>query len=90
MGQQQMVAEKEAGGALRRIVVALTIAALMVAMMALEADPATAKTNPGHTTGKPDRNFGDAPNSADVFHCPKGAAVFTHGSGLQDDSCRVS
>src|SRR5215207_4843975 len=50
MGQQQTEAQKEAGGPLRRIVVALTMAAVVVAVMALSAGPAQAKLG-GHLTG---------------------------------------
>ena len=49
MGQQQTVAE-QAGGTLRRIVLALMVAAVMAAMMAsLGADPALAKNSQDRT-----------------------------------------
>jgi hypothetical protein len=45
MGQQQqtMVAEQQAGSALRRVLLALTVAVLMAVLMAASAMPALAK-----------------------------------------------
>ena len=46
MGQQQIVAEQQAGGALRPIVLALTVAALMTVITAIAAGAASAETKP--------------------------------------------
>ncbi len=56
MGQQQeMVAEQQAGGALRCMVVALAVATIMAAMMALTASPAFADGR-GFAKGQNDTN----------------------------------
>jgi Spy/CpxP family protein refolding chaperone len=79
MGQQQE--EIVAGGSmLRRIVLALTVATLMAAMLAASAMPAMAKAspNPSETGGGPPLFTGglelDNPSS-EVFHGRGGACV---------------
>jgi uncharacterized protein YjcR len=52
MGQQQIVAEQQAGGALRRIRLVVLVAALMALMMAATSAPAFAANGSFNTGAK--------------------------------------
>jgi hypothetical protein len=93
MGQQETmtvaVQEKETkGGAFRRMMLVLLVAALMVATMVLSAGPAMAENVKG-LDGKRPTASGDilAPqhNGASVFHEGSGADVFVHGHASGND-----
>jgi hypothetical protein len=84
MGQQQTVAQKEAGGPLRRMVVALTMAAVVVAVMALSAGPAQAKLDghPDHLTGTDKTIFSGGVGKEELDDEPGGSgigAIFDNG-----------
>jgi len=86
MGHQGMA--QRTSGSLRRIALALTIAALMVVMMAASAIPAMAK-NSGTTGGGPPNLSGDtadANGGATVIHSPKGSCV-SQDSGKYSVRC---
>jgi hypothetical protein len=52
MGQQQIVAEQEAGSALKRIILVLAVAAVMAAMMVVMASPAFAASSKANLVGQ--------------------------------------
>ena len=72
MGQQEtrtmVVAEKEAGGALRRTVLALAVAALMALMLVAMAAPAFA----GEHKGQVGSNYGSLQNDYNYANLNKG------------------
>ncbi len=79
MGQQQQTVT---GSALRRILLALLVAALMAATMALSAMPAMAENVKGPDGGRP-LSSGDlsAPQrGAAIFHESRGVEVINPGS----------
>jgi hypothetical protein len=97
MGQQQAVAEKATG--LRRIVLALTLAVVLVAMMALTASPAFAvkgfpgegfakgpnDTNPGRSVNN---KVGDSKNNVANPNCDPfdgGKSNSPNGSGCENN-----
>ena len=66
---QQTMAEQQAGGALRRIMLVVLVAAVMAVMMATSAMPALAK-NSGTAGGGPPVFSGEgSPQAAMVVHC---------------------
>jgi hypothetical protein len=80
---------KEAGSALRRMILVLLVAALMAAAMAVSAMPAMAKAspNPSETGGGPPVFTGglglDNPSS-EVFHGRGGACVQHFGNSNKE------
>jgi hypothetical protein len=71
MGQQQIVAEQQAGDALRRIVMVVLVAALMALMMAASAMPALATPPPdrgGENYGGNRNGHGDGVGGTSPFN----------------------
>ena len=70
MGQKEtmtVATEERGGGTLRRMILALLVAALMGAMMVVSAMPAMAKNTGDQGPGLPPRESGG--NQTNVFHC---------------------
>jgi hypothetical protein len=88
MGQQEMVAE-QAANAWRRLVLAVTVAALMAVIMAASAMPAMAK-NVKNSGGGPPIESGDiteANGGASVGSRGSGGACVNHDSGKYSVRC---
>jgi hypothetical protein len=66
MGQQQTVAE-QAGGALRRTILALLAAALLAVVLAVMAAPAFAISSHGKGVGDDRNNFNNSRSSTGLF-----------------------
>jgi hypothetical protein len=87
MGQQEtmtVAAEGKEGGALRRIILVLTVAALMAAVMVASTMPAMAKNSyqsgQDSPPGPPAFSFGPNKNgSSEVVHKAEGACVHHFG-----------